>query len=169
MKRSKCSQSWLYICSTLGFLIVLVGCASPGTIISSTPSPTAQVFPTATPTDTATPTTIPDTPTPTLKVLAKYSSIGSAQTTHFTTSRPWVLAWMCTPTIAGAPAPYSLTIHDLTPDNYIIGTSIMDMVCTTDNYQGEVGVYQTGEQWLNIGTGGIDGPWTLWVEMPTGA
>jgi hypothetical protein len=99
------------------------------------------------------------------QILATFTGSGDGQTAQFNTTGPWVLAWSCSPTIDGASSPYDLTIHVFTPEHHFIGTGILDIQCTTYDYQGTVGVRVTGDQWLNIGTGGVDGPWTLQVEL----
>jgi hypothetical protein len=102
------------------------------------------------------------------QTLATFTGSGDDTTAHFTTSGSWVLAWTCDPYVNGASAPYALTIHDNTPDDFIIGTGVMDTQCAPGDAQGTVGVRQSGEQWLTVGTGGVNGPWTLKVQVPQG-
>jgi hypothetical protein len=100
-----------------------------------------------------------------LRTVATFQSSGDGETARFVTNGDWALAWSCNPDVVGAPAPYSLTIHDETPDNSFFGLGVLDTVCAAGATQGTVGVRQSGEQWLRIGTGGRDGPWTLTVEV----
>jgi hypothetical protein len=81
-------------------------------------------------------------------------------------SGPWVLAWHCDPTVAGVPAPFSLTITVATPDDPLLGPQPLDTTCASGNTQGTVGVRLSGEQWLIVGTGGNGGAWTLTIEVP---
>ncbi len=135
MTRSMGSQITARFLVTVGFLLLLGGCG------------------------------IGSAPTLTLRTLATFQSSGDATTVLFTTRSAWVLAWTCDPYVQGVVAPYSLTVTVKTPSDNVLGTHALDTECNADNMHGNVGVRQTGEQWLTIGTGGTAGPWTVTVEV----
>lgn len=138
MKRTADYQIMVLAVVALGGMLLLGGCGTGGTSHPSSPP---------------------------LRTVATFQGTGSGQTMHFRTSGSWVLAWTCNPYVDGVPAPYGLTIAIDTPDNYIVGDIVLDTQCEDGTTHGTIGIRQSGEQWISVGVGGSEGPWTLTVQV----
>jgi hypothetical protein len=100
-----------------------------------------------------------------LRTLTTFTGSGNRVTAHFVTSRPWVLSWTCDPTVYGVETPFPVTVSVMN-GGLLPAAQPLDTTCQAGSTQGTVGVRESGEQWLIVGTGGNGGNWTLTIEVP---
>jgi hypothetical protein len=100
-----------------------------------------------------------------LRTLTTFTGSGNRVTAHFVTSRPWVLSWTCDPTVSGVETPFPVTVSVMN-GGLLPAAQPLDTTCQAGSTQGTVGVRESGEQWLIVGTGGNGGNWTLTIEVP---
>src|SRR5258708_37644258 len=100
-----------------------------------------------------------------LRTLTTFTGSGDGATAHFSTSGAWVLSWTCNSTVYGVETPFPLTVSVMN-GGLLTAAQPLDTTCQKGNAQGTVGVRETGEQWLIVGTGGNGGDWTLTIGVP---